>query len=96
MVADAVRPGGLAGLPTELDGADESALDARRAAAEDEPLVVRATEYTRQSSPVLRALGPMLDARRDVETRLDLKLRERLGKKLYRQLRKGLRKLEAP
>lgn len=36
----------------------------------------------------------LLQARREVEIGLDARLRQHLGKKLYRQLRKGLRRLE--
>lgn len=45
--------------------------------------------------PTPRGLA-LLDARRRIEARLDESLRQRLGKKLYRQLRKGLRKLDLP
>lgn len=43
--------------------------------------------------PTLRGLA-MLETRRRIEARLDDNLKQRLGKKLYRRLRKGLRKLD--
>lgn len=38
----------------------------------------------------------LVEARCQIESVIDAQLRERLGKKLYRQLRKGLRKLDTP